>query len=104
MTYGAAGLRRALKMQARDQARVLQDKAALEVKVKDMVGTLEMVQTQRNELKQSYKARPPPSRLPCLSLDGRRSLRCSQPSLSVSLHLHNDFSADDFHREVAIPL
>mmetsp|Transcript_16539 Transcript_16539/g.49488 ORF Transcript_16539/g.49488 Transcript_16539/m.49488 type:complete len:1726 (-) Transcript_16539:622-5799(-) len=46
---------RALKVQAKDQAKVLQDKAALEVKVKDMAGTLEMVQTQRNELKQSYK-------------------------------------------------
>ena len=64
MRCGAGRVCRALKMQARDQARVLQDKAALEVKVKDMAGTLEMVQTQRNELKQSYKVRHPPPRLP----------------------------------------
>ena len=49
--------RRALKMEAKEQGKLLQDKAALEVKVREQTATLEMVQTQRNELKQSYKAR-----------------------------------------------
>ena len=35
----------------------MQDKRFLESKVAEMTGTLELVQNQRNELKQSYKVR-----------------------------------------------
>jgi hypothetical protein len=42
-------------MEAKEQGKLLQDKAALEVKLQEQVATLELVQTQRNELKQSYK-------------------------------------------------
>lgn len=46
---------RSLRMEAKEQGKLLQDKAALEVKLHEQVATLELVQTQRNELKQSYK-------------------------------------------------
>jgi hypothetical protein len=49
------GLRRSLRAEAREAVKLMQDKRFLESKVAEMTGTLELVQNQRNELKQSYK-------------------------------------------------
>lgn len=48
-------LRRSLRAEAREAGKLMQDKRFLESKVAEMTGTLELVQNQRNELKQSYK-------------------------------------------------
>ena len=44
-------------LQAREAGRLLQDKQALESRLKEMERILATVQDQRNELKQQYKAR-----------------------------------------------
>jgi len=55
----SAWLKRSLaRWQAREAGRLLQDKQALEGRLKEMARILATVQDQRNELKQQYKARP----------------------------------------------
>ncbi len=46
------------RWQAREAGRLLQDKQALEGRLREMARILATVQDQRNELKQQYKARP----------------------------------------------
>lgn len=43
------------RKEAREATKLLQDKQALDVKLKETIATLEHVQNQRNELKQAYK-------------------------------------------------
>lgn len=47
------------RQEARESGKLLQDKQALEVRLREMQAILETVQNQRNELKQLYKACPP---------------------------------------------
>jgi len=44
------------RAEARESGKLLQDKQALELRVKEMQSILETVQNQRNELKQQFKA------------------------------------------------
>lgn len=62
------------RAEARESGKLLQDKQALEVRLKEVQGILETVQNQRNELKQLFKVGVPesmhptahcPSVLPC---------------------------------------
>jgi hypothetical protein len=46
---------RHFKTEAREAGKLLEDKKALETKLKEMEGTLELVQGQRNELRQEVK-------------------------------------------------
>lgn len=46
------------RAEARESGKLLQDKQALEHRLKEMQAILETVQNQRNELKQLYKVRP----------------------------------------------
>lgn len=43
------------RKEAREATKLLQDKQALDVKLKETIATLEHVQNQRNELKHAYK-------------------------------------------------
>ena len=45
------------RTEAREAGKLMQDKQVLEVKVKELQGLLEMVQKQRNELKQQFRVR-----------------------------------------------
>ena len=56
-------------LQAREAGRLLQDKQALESRLKEMERILATVQDQRNELKQQYKVR-------CIML---MYLKCNSP-------------------------
>lgn len=47
------------RAEARESGKLLQDKQALEHRLKEMQAILETVQNQRNELKQLYKVRHP---------------------------------------------
>jgi len=47
-------------MEAREAGKLLQDKNALDEKLKETLVILETVQNQRNELRQLYKVSPPP--------------------------------------------
>lgn len=67
-------------MEAKEQGKLLQDKAALEVKLHEQVATLELVQMQRNELKQSYKV--------CCSFFYQGDACCSQLDLCRWLRGH----------------
>ena len=46
---------RSRRKEAREATKLLEDKQALDVKLKETIATLEHVQNQRNELKQAYK-------------------------------------------------
>jgi chromosome segregation ATPase len=46
---------RHLKSEAREATKLLEDKKALEAKLREVQGTLELVQNQRNELRQEVK-------------------------------------------------
>jgi chromosome segregation ATPase len=46
---------RHLKSEAREAGKLLEDKKALEAKLREVQGTLELVQNQRNELRQEVK-------------------------------------------------
>ena len=46
------------RAEARESGKLLQDKQALEHRLKEMQAILETVQNQRNELKQLYKVQP----------------------------------------------
>jgi chromosome segregation ATPase len=46
---------RHLKSEAREAGKLLEDKKALEAKLREVQGTLELVQGQRNELRQEVK-------------------------------------------------
>lgn len=48
---------RRLRQEAREATKLLQDKRSLEEKVAELQNVLEVVQNQRNELKQQYKVR-----------------------------------------------
>lgn len=53
---------RALRMEAREAGKLMQDKRFLEHKVAELTATLELVQNQRNDIRQQFKARAcPPS-------------------------------------------
>lgn len=51
---------RSRRMEAREAGKLLQDKNALDEKLKETLAILETVQNQRNELRQLYKVPPPP--------------------------------------------
>jgi myosin V len=55
---------RRLRQEAREATKLLQDKRSLEEKVTELQNVLEVVQNQRNELKQQYKVRDPMTRAP----------------------------------------
>jgi myosin-5 len=48
------------RQEARESGKLLQDKQALEARLKELQAILETVQNQRNELKQLYKVRAEP--------------------------------------------
>ena len=48
---------RALRAEAREAGKLMQDKRFLETKVAELTGTLELVQNQRNDLRQQFKVR-----------------------------------------------
>lgn len=49
---------RALRMEAREAGKLLQDKRFLETKVAELTSTLGLVQNQRNDTRQQFKVRP----------------------------------------------
>jgi myosin-5 len=56
------------KAEAREAVKLLQDKQALDVKLKEITAVLENVQNQRNELRQLYKVRQSSVLLQCSGL------------------------------------
>ena len=63
------------RTEAREAGKLLQDKQALDEKLKETVAVLETVQNQRNELRQAYKAGSPPV-LSCPVLSGPEMPGC----------------------------
>jgi hypothetical protein len=61
---------RSRRMEAREAGKLLQDKNALDEKLKETLIVLETVQNQRNELRQQYKVSPPPPPSPSLEPRG----------------------------------
>ena len=51
---------RALRAEAREAGKLMQDKRFLETKVAELTSTLELVQNQRNDLRQQFRVRRPP--------------------------------------------
>ena len=79
---------RALRAEAREAGKLMQDKRFLETKVVELTSTLELVQNQRNDLRQQFRVRfLCPSSVPAVS-----SLRMSSFPTAATEHLYYEGS------------
>jgi len=81
---------RQLRADARESSKLLEDKKALEVKVHELQATLEVVQKQRNELRQQIKdekAALADSERKCKELEGEKAALAAQAAVATAAEL-----------------
>eukprot|EP00798_Chlamydomonas_sp_ICE-L_P027113 gene27113-2338_t len=86
---------RELRSEARESGKLLEDKKALEIKMLEMQETLDMVQNQRNELRQQVKDEK------AIVAEGQRQLKELRAEQAVLLVAASASTAADLESEVA---